>query len=801
MIVKAPVFTMVALLALALGICANTTIFSFINGLVLRPLTGVREPDRLVAIYTSDYSSGLYGNSSYPDYLDFRDQADTFEDLAAYARDVFNWTGEGDVERLRGAYVTGNYFSVLGVKASLGRTLQPSDDTPASSQAVVIGNEFWRRRLNSDPNIVGRVVTLNSKPYTIAGVAESSFRGLRLGPPTDLWVAMPAHTSYTSDGRGDRGIEITGRLKRGVTLGQAQTQLATIGARLAQTYPETNMGTLGRPNEPRPITVAHEARLTPEGQMGVWRVSTLLFAVVGLVLLIVCANVANLLLARASVRRREIAVRLALGASRARLVRQLLTESVLLALIGAALGLVLTQWTAGALSAFFPAKDAAGLDLSIDWRVLVFTLAVAVLTGIVFGLAPALQTTRPDLISSLKNETAITNQHLRRFGLRDALVVSQLAVSLVLLIVAALFVRSLGHAVNFDPGFATQNLITASLATGGAKLSREQGQAFYKQAIERVNNLPGVRGATLSVIVPISGGGQRRNVVFEEYQPQPNEDTELNTNVVGPDYFRTMEIPIVKGRDFGPQDRQDTLGVVIVNEELARRYLGGNALGKRLRVDSEGPFLEIVGVARTAKYRDLREDVLPFIYLPLAQEYQPDMTLLVRTTGDPAALLATLRNEMLAVNKSVPIFAVRTMTEQIAGQLAVDRMIAVLLSIFGAVALLLAAIGIYGVMAYAVAQRTREIGIRIALGAERVDILSMIVRRGLTLTLIGAGIGLALAFAVTRVVKTLLFGISATDPLTFSAISILLIAVALLASYFPARRATKVDPIVALRNE
>jgi putative ABC transport system permease protein len=801
MIAKAPVFTMVALLALALGICANTTIFSFINGLVLRPLTGVREPERLVAVYTSDYSSGLYEASSYPDYLDFRDQTDAFEGLSAYAQAVFNWTGDGDAERLRGAYVSGNYFSVLGVNASLGRTLQPSDDTPSTSQPVVIGNEFWRRRFNSDPNVIGRVVNLNNKPYTIVGIAQSSFRGLRLGPPVDLWVAMQAHARYTSGGRADRGIEITGRLKPGVTVEQAQTQLTTIGARLAQAYPETNMGTLGRPNEPRPITVVQEARITPEGQERVWRVSLLLFAVVGLVLLIVCANVANLLLARASVRRREIAVRLALGASRARLIRQLLTESVLLSLMGAAIGLVLTQWTAGALPAFFPERDAAGLDLSIDWRVLVFTLAVAGVTGIVFGLAPALQSTRSDLISTLKNETGISNQPLRRFGLRDVLVVSQLAVSLVLLIVAALFVRSLGQAVNFDPGFATQNLITASLATGGAKLSREQGQAFYQQTLERVGSVPGVRGATLSVVVPISGGGQRRNVVFEEYQPQPNEDTELNTNVVGPDYFRTMEIPIVQGRDFGPQDRRDTGGVVIVNEELARRYFGGNALGERLRVDSEGPFLEIVGIARTVKYRDLREDVLPFIYIPLAQQYQPDMTLLVRTAGDPAALLGTLRSEMLAVNKDVPVFAVRTMTEQIAGQLAVDRMIAVLLSIFGGIALLLAAIGIYGVMAYAVAQRTREIGIRIALGAERSDILTMIVRRGLTLALMGAGIGLAFAFALTRAVKTLLFGISATDPLTFGAISILLIAVALLASYFPARRATKVDPLVALRYE
>jgi putative ABC transport system permease protein len=405
-------------------------------------------------------------------------------------------------------------------------------------------------------------------------------------------------------------------------------------------------------------------------------------------------------------------------------------------------------------------------------------------------------------VSSLKDDAIGTsNQRFRRLGLRDALVISQLALSLVLLISAALFVRSLRHAVNFDPGFAAENLVTASTDTSAARLNREQGQRFYEQMLERVRNVPGVSGATLSVIVPITGGGQRRNARFDAYQPQPNEDMELNTNVVGPDYFRTMDIPIVRGRAFGPEDRQGGAGVAIVNEELARRYFNGDALGKRVQVDSEKGFLEIVGIARTAKYRNLREEPLPFIYLPLAQEYQPDMTVIVRTAGDPAAMVGTLRNEMNEVNNSVPVFSVQVMSELIADQLAIDRMIAVLLSVFGGVALSLAAIGIYGVMGYAVAQRTREIGIRVALGAERSDIMRLIVRRGVMLTLIGAGIGLALALALTRALKSLLFGVSATDPLTFSAIVTLLFAVALLACYFPARRATKVDPVVALRNE
>jgi predicted permease len=802
MIVKSPGFTLLAVLALALGICANTTIFSLINGLILRPLAGVKEPERLVAVYTSDYSSGLYGGSSYPDYLDFRDQADVLAGLAAYDQTVLNLTGGAEAERLRGAYVTGNFFNVLGVPAQVGRTLQPSDDATSGAQPVVISHGLWQRRFNSDPTIVGGTLKLNGRAYTIVGVTTPSFRGLRLGEPPEFWLAMTAESGLTSGGRGDRGLELTGRLKPGVSVGQAQAQLAIISARLAQAYPESNMGTLERPNEPRPITVVREARIEPRAQRSVWQVSLLLFAVVGLVLLIACANVANLLLARASVRRREIAIRLALGASRKRLVRLLLTESLLLAILGGTVGLIVTLWTAGLLPTFFPPTEAGGLDLNLDWRVLAFTCVIVLLTGVVFGLAPALKATRHDLVTSLKDDAGSYGRRLRRLSLRDALVISQLALSLVLLIGAALFVRSLRQALEFDPGFTSQKLLLATVETRGASLSKEQGQTFYQQALERISGLPGVRGVTLTRVIPISGGGQRRGVQLEGYQPQPNEDTELNTNVVGHDYFNTMDIPILQGRDFKREDSENSPGVVIVNEELARRYFSGqNAVGKRLRLGSESPYLEIVGVARTAKYRNLREQPLPFIYIPFAQEYQTGMTLIVRTASDPALLIPALRNEIRALNKDVPIFAVQTMTERIGAQLAADRMIAVLLSIFGGAALLLAAIGIYGVMGYSVAQRTHEIGVRIALGAERRDIFRLVLGQGLMLILIGAGLGLGLAITLTRVLQNLLFGVSATDPLVFSMIVLLLIAVALLACYLPARRATKVDPLVALRYE
>ena len=801
MIVKAPAFTALAMLALALGVCANTTIFSFVNGLLLRPLTGVKDPERLVAVYTSDYSSGLYSSSSYPDYVDFRSQADVFESLAAYTGTVLNATGETEAERLRGVIVTGNYFELLGVKAQLGRTLQVSDEQPSNEQLIVISEGLWQRRFSASPSVIGQTLRLNGKPYTIVGVTDPGFRGLRLGLPPEFWLPMTTASDDATSGRGDRGLELVGRLKPGVTPQQAQTQLTTIAARLAQAYPETNLGTLARPNEPRPVTVLREARVTPDAQIAIWRVSWLLFAVVGLVLLIACANVANLLLARASVRRREIAVRLAVGASRGRLIRQLLTESLLLALFGGVLGLLLTQWTARMLPGFFPPTAADGLDLSLDWRVLVFSLGITVLTAIMFGLAPALQSTRLSLVPSLKDEAGPHGQRLRRIGLRDALVVSQVALSLVLLIGAALFVRSLRNAISFDPGFAAQNLLIASMQTRGANLNKQQGQAFYQQTVERVGSLPGVQSVTLTAIAPLGGGGQRRGVQFEGYQPQQNEDTETNTNVIGLNYFSTMRIPLVAGRDFNTQDREGSPSVVIVNEEVARRYYGGNAIGKRLKLGSDSPFSEIVGVARNAKYRNLREQTLPFIYIPLGQEYQSGMTLMVSAAGDPAALVASVRNEMRALNKDIPVFSVQTMEERIGGQLAADRMIAVLLSIFGGGALLLAAIGIYGVMGYAVARRTREIGIRVALGAERRDILRLILGQGLLLIAIGAGVGLVLALAATRVLQSLLFGVSATDPVTFAFVLFVLVSVALLACYLPARRATKVDPLVALRYE
>ncbi len=798
-LLKRPGSTAVAVITLAIGIGANAAIFSFVNGLLLRPLTGVQRPERLVGIYTSDFSSGPYGTSSYPDYLDFRRQAEAFTDLAAYEGAVLNLAGGDTAERLRGAYVTGNYFDVLGVGALVGRTLRSQDDSQASANPAVISYGLWQRRFGANPTVVGRSLTLNNCAYTIIGVTAESFRGLRLGAPPEVWLPL---TPESKDGsRGDRGLRITARLRDGVAIEQGQAQISAIADRLAVAYPKTNMGTLAQPDAPRPMSVVPEARIDPRMQVSVRRVTSLLLVVVGLVLLIACANVANLLLSWASSRRREIAIRLALGASRGRLIRQLLTESILLALIGGAAGLCVGLWTADLIPTFFPPGEASGLDLSLDWRVLAFTTTVTLVTGVLFGLAPALQASGPDVVSSLKDEKGQARGRMR-FGLRNVLVTAQIAMSVLLLIGAGLFLRSLRAAVKFDPGFEAQHLVLASLETDGTGMSTTQTQSFYQQLLERVGSQPGVRSVSLTKVVPLSGGGQRRNVFIEGYQPQPNEDTELNTNIIDLNYFDTLGITVVQGRDFKAQDRAGSSGVVVINEELAQRfYPGQSAVGKRLRTDSKGPYLEIIGVVRTAKYRNLREAPLPFIYIPLAQEMQSNMTLLVRTTNDPASMLPAMRSELQALDRNVPVYAVKTMTEQIDAALSADRMTTMLLGIFGGAALLLAAVGLYGVMSYSVARRTHEIGVRMALGAQTLDVLSLVVKNGMTLSLIGLAIGLATAFAFTRMMATLLFEVTPTDVMTYAIVSVGLLLVALLACYIPARRATKVDPLVALRYE
>jgi predicted permease len=799
MLWKSPSFSAVAILTLALGIGANATIFSFINGLLLRPIPGVERPDRLVGIYTSDYSSGPYGGSSFPDYVDLRQQATAFSDLAAYDSASLNLSGVATPERLRVGLVTSNYFQVLGIGSHLGRTLRAEDDASGAPQTVVLSHAFWQTHFGSDSSVLGRALTLGDKPYTVVGVTAESFHGLRVGSQPDVWLRMEEDRDEGS--RGNRGIGITGRLRDEASLKQAQTEVNAIANRLAQSYPQTNMGTLADPKAPRPIVAVTEERITPEGRQNVRAVTVLLFVVVGLVLLIACANVANLLLARASSRRREIAIRLALGASRWRLIRQLFTREHSAGVDWWRRSLdrnVLDSWSH---SKVLSSKRRKQPRLTVDWRVLTFTLAVSLLTGVLFGLAPALQASKPALISTLKDDKGSSALRLTRFGLRGLLVTAQIALSLLLLISAGLFLRSLQNAVVFDPGFDNHNLLFASLATG-QKLKKSQLESFYEELSTTLKAEPGVRSVGLSAVVPLGGGGERRNLFIEGYQPRIGEDLELNTNVVGVNYFDAIGIPLVQGREFNSGDREGAPGVVMVNEEFAQRYFPGDkAVGKRVRTDSEGPWVEIIGVVRTAKYRNLREAPLPFVYLPLGQAMRGDMTLVVRTTTDPSSMRRNVRSVLQRLNRDIPIYSVKTIGEQIEAALAPDRMIAVLLAVFGGAALLLASVGIYGVVSYAVSQRTHEIGIRMALGARSTDVLRLVVRDGMRLAIVGVVVGLAGAFAITRVVDSLLFGITPTDLSTFTIVTLGLLLIALIACYVPARRATKVDPLVALRYE
>jgi predicted permease len=803
MLSKSPGFTVVAVAVLALGIGANTTIFSLVNGMLLRPLVGVQSPEKLVAVYTSDFSSGLYGSSSYPDYVSFRDGANAFDGLAAYQSATVSLTESDEPEQLRGEAVTGNYFKVLGVGVSAGRTLLPEDETTAGGNpVVVISHRLWQRRFNSEPNLVNRTINLDGRAHTVVGIVAENFRGLHIGSSPEFWQPLPPPRT-DPNARGSRSLMLVGRLRDGATPEEANAQLTAIAARLAEDYPETNRGTLERPNEPRPVTVTRQTRIGEKQRKTIIGVSGMLMLMVGLVLLIACANVANLLLARASVRRREIAIRLALGSGRLRLIQQLLTESMCLAVLGGLFGLLLTLWTSDFLPKFFPSEEASGLDLSVDWRVLGFTLGLSLLTGIVFGLAPALQASRQNLLSALKDDTSAPEVHgFGRFGLRNALVVMQVALSLILLICAGLFMRSLRAASTADPGFNAENVLLTRMEARGVKMKREEEELFYRGVQEQVGALPGVRSVALAYIVPISGGGMRTNVWVEGYQPKPNEDTELNTNIVSPNYFKTIGIPLLQGRDFNAADTMNAPGVVIINEEFARRYFpGANPVGKRVRTDSEGPYLEVVGVVKNAKYRALREEPLPFFYTPLAQGARGAMTLFVRTDGDPLAVLPSVRAELKNLNKNLTLFQVNTFSAHLADALSSDTMIAVLLSIFGVAALMLAAVGLYGVMSYAVARRTHEIGVRMALGAQTGDIIKLVLWQGMILLLAGCVVGLAAAFALTRLMSSLLYGVGATDPLTFVGITLLLAGVAMLACYIPARRATKVDPMVALRYE
>ncbi|MCA1627993.1 MAG: ABC transporter permease [Acidobacteria bacterium] len=791
-------FTAVAILSLAIGIGANTTIFSLVNAVLLRPLPGVARVEQLVDVHATAQDGSSYHVFSYPDYEYLRDRSDLFDGLTAYGQIPVDLNAGDRAERIAGLLVTGNYFDVLGTRAARGRLLTPEDDrTPGAHPVAVISHRLWQQRFAGDMNIIGKTATLNGHVFSIIGVAPEGFTGTWVGLTNDVWLPVLMQREVSprdSLGRQTGWLQLSGRLKEGVGMEAAQAQLSVLAQQLAAQFPETNRG--------EGVDVQPMSRVPGEVQGAVFGFLGMLTVVVGLVLLIACANVAGMSLARAVARRKEIAIRLALGAPRGRIVRQLLTESMLLFVIGGIAGALVAVWTTDLLLAFTPPDVPLTLNLNLDARVLAYTLIVSLATGIIFGLAPALQATKADVLPALKEDGA-SEGLARRSRLRSWFVVGQIAVSLVLLIAAGLFFRSLRNAALIDPGFNPEGVqvVTFDLATRGYDETR--GREFYRQLTERVRALPGVEAASLASLVPL-GGQNRMNGISVEGHTPPNgaKAFYVNSNTIDADYLPTLQIPLRQGRNFNASDVEGAARTALVNETFARRFFNGDAVGGRFGFGAAPATpVEIVGVVADGKYETLGETARPAIFLPFAQNYSPGMTLQVRTGGDAGALMNAIRREANVLDKDLPFLNAMPMTERIGFSLIPLRLAASVVGVLGCLGLLLAGIGVHGVIAYSVAQRTRELGIRRALGAQDSDVLRLVVSQGLRLTALGVALGLLGAFALTRFLSNLLYGIGALDPIVFVGVPLLLALVALIACYIPARRAMKVDPMVALRYE
>ena len=806
-------FTVAAVLCLALGVGANTAIFSLASAVLWRPLP-VDRPGQLVEIIRGD---GMNGNTlSHPDYLAISARNGTLAGLAISSLTELSFGHGKQSQMITGELVSGNYFDVLGVRPALGRAFLPEEDrTPGTHPVVVVSHAFWQSRLGGDPQLVGKTIRLNNQQYTIVGVAPSGFRGMDAPFAPVVWIPVMMTEATMTVRRtplplNDRGHEFAaiGRLKPGVSIEQAQAQLETLNRQLDLADPLPADRTRD-PDADRSLKLVRSQGLIVPFRPMANKATALLSAVVGLVLLIACANVANLLLARAAARRKEIAVRLALGAGRMRLIRQLLTESILLAMLGAVSGLLIAFWINRALMALEPPVPASWnfqIDLRLDAQALGFTVLLTFVTALLFGLAPALQASKPDLIPALKDEApalAPGRRHLRWLSLRNALVVAQVAVSLVLLVGAGLFIRSLQHVRRLDLGFKTEDrlALTFNLAMQGYDEARTR--EFVTRAVERLDALPGIESASAANFLPQGVMGFGAPVEIEGRPSAPDaRPTFVTDQLVGLDYLRTMGTRLVRGRDFTAQDTGVAPRVAIINERMASRFFPNeDPLGKRLRIgEPNAPFCEIVGIAEDVTF-SLGENPDPAVYRPLAQQSSRWLTLVVHTKGDPKARIAAVRSAVQAIDDNLPAQEIKTLEEIVGLQFWPARMLAGLLAVLGSVGLLLASVGVYGVMSYAVAQRTREIGVRMALGAHSRDVLKLIVRQGVGLTLAGAAIGLALSFAATRLIASLLYGVEATDPITFIFVPSFLLGVAVVACYLPARRGTKVDPILALRSE
>ena len=798
-LLKHPGFAALAIISMSLGIGANTSIFSLVDTVLLRPLP-VKDPSQLRQVYGTLHKGADFSLQSYLNYKEYRDRNDVFSGMIGYRVVPGSLSHNGVNQRVWGYVATGNYFDVLGVQPILGRAFLPEEDaTPGSHPVMVLSYGCWERRFGSDPAIIGQTALLNGRTFTIIGVAPKGFIGTEVAYSPEMWVpTMMAKEmepgSNWLEQRDSDNMFVVGRLKPGVSDAQAEAQMNALSDQLGKDYPSM---------AGRGVKLIPPGLFLPEIRSAIFGFSGLLLAVGALVLLLACVNLANLLLARAAERRKEIAIRLAVGASRRRLIRQLVTESLLISLAGGGAGVLLAAFINSAVHNIrLPIDVALLFDLRLDWRVLTFTLVLSVATGVLFSLIPALQSSKPELVPALKDETSMAG--FRRSRLRNALVVAQVALSLILLVSAGLIVRSLQAAQRMRPGFDPQNAVSLSFDLGLQGYDESKGRAFEQQALERARALPQVTSAALADYLPL-GLNYNSTTVYVEGQPVTSVSKLpfAVPNGVSPGYFETMGIPL-RGRDFSVDENKKESRVAIVNETFARKfYAGQDPIGKRFNWRGpEDPFWQIIGVVPDGKYNSLGEDPKAAVYTPLLRDYGSGSAALVaRVKGDSHAALKVLRAEVQKLDPALPIYGVKTLTEHMGTSLFPARMAAITLGSFGVLALLLAAVGIYGVMSHMVAGRTREIGLRMAIGAQRADVRQLILRQGMFLAVIGSIVGLTIAFGGAQLLKTMLYGVSPSDPVTFALVALLLQSVALFACWLPARRATHVDPMVALRAE